>query len=82
MTKFVALRPKQYAYKTLGGSGDKKCKGIKKCIMKKMLGFEDYKQCLLAGWNAVRKQLLFQNKLHEVHTIEVNKLTSSRDDKK
>ena len=35
MTKFVALRLKLYAYKTLRGSGDKKCKGVKKCVMKK-----------------------------------------------
>ena len=43
MTEFVALRLKLYAYKTLDGSGDKKCKGVKKCKVKKMLHFEDYK---------------------------------------
>ena len=47
--KFVALRPKLYMYKTLSGSGNKKFKGVKKCIVKKMLHFDDYKQCLLAG---------------------------------
>ena len=82
MTEFMALRPKLYAYKMLGGSGNKRCKGVEKCIMKKMLDFEDYKQCLLAGWNAFRKQLLFQKKVHEVHTIEVNKLALSRDNDK
>ena len=30
MTEFVALRPKLYAYTKLGGTEDKKCKGIKK----------------------------------------------------
>ena len=49
MTKFVALRPKLYAYKMLSGSQDKKCMGVKKCVMKKTSDFEDYKQCLLAG---------------------------------
>ena len=49
MTEFVALRPKLYAYKTLNGTGGKKCKGVKKCIVKKMLDTEDYKQCLFAG---------------------------------
>ena len=44
MTEFVALRLKLYTYKTLGGSGDKNCKGVKKCIMKKTLDFKDYKQ--------------------------------------
>ena len=43
MTKFVALRPKLYAFKTLSGSGDKKCKGVKKCVVKKTLNFDDYK---------------------------------------
>ena len=33
MTEFVTLRPKMYAYKT-GESESKKCKGIKKCIVR------------------------------------------------
>ena len=41
--------------------------------MKKTLDFTDYKQCLLAGRKAFRKQLMLQNKLHEVHIVEVNK---------
>ena len=35
MTDFVALRPKLYSYKKLDGSKDKKCKEIKKCVVKK-----------------------------------------------
>ena len=35
MTEFVALRPKLYSYKKLDGFEDKKCKGIKKCVVKK-----------------------------------------------
>ena len=49
----------------LSGSRDKKCKGGKKCIVKKMLYFDDYKQCLLSGWHEFHKQLLFQNNLHK-----------------
>ena len=49
MTEFVALRPKLYSYKKLDGSEDKKCKGIKKCVVKKTLTFEDYKACLFNG---------------------------------
>ena len=48
MTEFMALRPKLYSYKKLGDSEDKKCKGIKKCIVKKTLTFEDYKTCLFS----------------------------------
>ena len=43
--EFVMLRPKMYAYKT-GSAESKKCKGIKKCIVKKTISFEDYKACL------------------------------------
>ena len=46
MTEFVALRPKLYSYIKLDGSEDKKCKGIKKRVVKKTLTFEDYKTCL------------------------------------
>ena len=46
MTEFVSLRPKLYSYKKLDGSEDKKCKRIKKCVVKKTLTFEDYKNCL------------------------------------
>ena len=47
MTEFVTLRPKMYAYKT-GSAESKKCKGIKKCAVKKMISFEDYNACHLA----------------------------------
>ena len=50
--------------------------------MKKTLDFEDYKQCLFVAENTFSKQLLFQNRLHEVHMVEVNKLAFSRDDNK
>ena len=43
MTEFIALRPKLYSCKKLDGVEDKKCKGIKKCVIKKTLTFEDYK---------------------------------------
>ena len=46
MTEFVALRPKLYSYIKLDGMEEKKCKGIKKCVVKKTLTFEDYKACL------------------------------------
>ena len=83
MTEFVALRSKLYAYKTCTGRGDKKCKGVKKCVMKKTLSFDDYKQCLFSSTkNAYRKQLMLQNRLHKVHTVKVNKVALSRDDNK
>ena len=82
MTEFVALRPKLYSYKKLDGSEDKKCKGIKKCVVKKTLTFEDYKTCLFIDYTEYRSQLMFRSSKHEVHTMEVNKVTLNRDDDK
>ena len=48
MTEFVALRPNLYTYRKLNGTCDKKCKGIKKCIVKKTVTFEDYQASLLS----------------------------------
>ena len=43
ITEFVALRPKTYSYMTNEFIEMKKAKGTKKCVIKKMLKFEDYK---------------------------------------
>ena len=73
MTEFVALRPKLYSYRMLDSSEDKKCKGIKKCVVKKTLTFEDYKTCLFNDSTEYRSQLMFRSAKHELHTIEVKK---------
>ena len=82
MTEFMALRPKLYSYKKPDGSEDKKCKGIKKCVVEKTLTFEDYKTCLFSGSTKYRSQLMFRLSKHEVHTIDVNKVALNRDDDK
>ena len=82
MTEFVTLRSKFYSFRQLDGSEDKKCKGIKKCVINKTLTFEDCKNCLLNPTNVYRSQLMFRSSKHEVHTIEVNKVTLNRDDDK
>ena len=76
MTEFVALRAKLYSYKVLDGSEDKKC------VVKKTLTFEDYKTCLFNDSTEYRSQLMFRSAKHEVHTIEVSKVTLNRDDDK
>ena len=82
MTEFVALRPKLYSYIKVDGSEDKKCKGIKKCVVKKTLTFEDYKTCLFNYSTEYRSQLMLRSSKHEVHTIEVIKVVPNRDDDK
>ena len=81
MTEFVTLRPKTYAYKT-GSAESKKCKGIKKCVVKKTISFEYYKACLFGRETSYRSQLTFRSSKHEVRMLEVNKLALSRDDDK
>ena len=80
MTEFVELRPKLYSFRKLDGGEDKKCKGIKKCVIKKTLTFEDYEDCLFNPDAIYRSQLMFRSSKHEVHTIEVNKVALKRDD--
>ena len=81
MEEFVTLRPKMYAYKTENVES-KKCKGIKKCVVKKTITFEDYENCLFSGEISYRSQLMFRSSKHKIQTLEVNKIALSRDDNK
>ena len=82
MIEFVALRAKLYAYKTLDGREDKKCKGVKKCVVENTISFNDYKKCLEDGENVYREQMLFQNQKHKLFTSKLNKIALNRDDDK
>ena len=81
MREFVTLRPKMYSYKT-GSAESKKCKGIKKCLVKKTISFEDYKNCLFSGETSYWSKSMFRSSTHKVKTLEVNKFALSRDDEK
>ena len=45
MAKLVGVRAKTYSYLIDDGSEDEKAKGIKKCVIKIKLKFENYKNC-------------------------------------
>ena len=81
MKEFISLRPKMYSYR-VSNSEPKKCKGIKKCVVKKTISFEDYKTCLFNGEKIHRCQLLFRSSKHTIKTLELNKLALSREDDK
>ena len=81
MEEFFTLRPKMYAYKT-GNFEAKKCKGIKKCVVRKTITFEDYKNCLFSGDISYRSQLMFRSLKHRIQTLKANKVALSRDDDK
>ena len=48
MTKFVGLKVKTHNYLIDDGSEDKKAKCTKKCVIKRKLKFENYKNSLEA----------------------------------
>ena len=81
MKEFVSLRPKMYSYR-VGNSEPKKCKGIKKCVVKKTIRFDDYNRYQFSGERSHMSQLLFRSRKHEVRPLEVNKLALSRENDK
>ena len=80
--EFVTLRPKTYSFLTDDGKEDKKAKGTEKCVIKKMIKFNDYKKCLLDGEVILKSQQRFISKKHDVYTENINKIALSNNDDK
>ena len=53
--EFVGLRTKLYSYKMLEGEESKKCKGVKKSVVKNSITHEDYEECLFTGKKTAAK---------------------------
>ena len=77
ISEIVTLRPKTYSYLTDDGKEDKKAKGTKKCVIKKMIKFNDYKKCLLNDEMILKPQQRFISKKHDVYTENINKIALS-----
>ena len=82
ITEFVALRPKAYSYITNNFIEMKKAKGTKKCVVNKMLRFEDYKKCLFDNGKVLKSRQRCKSENHEVYTENINKIALSCDDDK
>ena len=82
ITEFVTFRPKTYFFLTDDGKEDKKSKGTKKCIIKKMIKFNDYEKCLLDDEVILKSQQRFTSKKHDVYTENINKIALSNNDDK
>ena len=82
ITEFVTVRPKTYSYLTDDGKEDKKAKGTKKCVIKRMIKFNDYKNCLLKDKVILNFQQRFIRKKHVVYTENVNTIALSNNDDK
>ena len=72
--EFVTLRPKTYSYLINDCKEDKKAKGTKKCVIKRMIKFNDYKNCLLKDELILKSQQRFISKKHDVYTENINKI--------
>lgn len=81
--EFVGLRAKLYSYKMFESKKEeKKCKGVKKSVIKKTITHDDYKRCLLSGEKQYRQMMTFRSRKHEIFTEEINKIALSADDDK
>ena len=60
----------------------KKAKGTKKCVVNKMLRFEDYKKCLFSNGKVLKSQQRFKSENHKVYTKNIKKIALSCDDDK
>ena len=82
MKEFCALRAKTYSYLMDDDSEVKKSKGTKKCVIKRELMFENYKDCLFNDKIILKSQQRFKSDHHRVYTEDVNKIALSSDDDK
>ena len=79
--EFVTLRPKTYSYLTGDCKEDKKAKGTKKCVIKRMIKFDGYEHCLLKDEVILKSQQRFISKKHDI-TENINKIALSNNDDK
>ena len=92
IAEFVGLRAKLYSYRVSDACEgtsrvedsyeEKKCKGVKKAVIKKTITFNDYKDCLFDNKPAMRKMNVIRSHLHTIFTETVNKIALSPFDDK
>ena len=82
ITCFVGLRPKLYSFKIEESKEVRKCKGIKKNVIKKKLDFEDYVDCLFLGKKQMRSMKIIRSENHDIYSKELNKIALSNEDDK
>ena len=79
MKEFAAPRPKTFSYLMDDGNTDKKTKEAKNCVIKRILKFNNYNNCILTNEIILKPQQSFRSEAH----LKVNKTAlSSNDDKR
>ena len=82
LKKVCAFRAKTYTYLMEDDNEMKKFKGVKRCVIKRRLMFENYKDSLFNNKTIMRSQLRFKSDHHNVYTEEVNKIALNSNDNK
>ena len=83
MTEFIPLRAKTYAYLLDDDSEVKKAKGVRRCVINRILRFGNYRDLLFDSKKIMQPQIIFKSDHHEVGTKKVNRMVlSSNDDKR
>jgi len=65
--------PKLYRF-TMPEEETKKCKGIKKSVVKDEISFQDYKNCLFSGREQYRKMNVLRSHKRDIYAETVNKV--------
>ena len=77
ITEFVGLRAKLYAIKKFVGEEEKKCKGVKRNVIRNKISFNDYKDVLFSGKEVLRAMNVIRSRQHNLSTEQLNKMALS-----
>ena len=81
--EFIGLRAKLYSYKMFKDSVEnKRCKGVKKNVVKNRITHDDYRKCLYSREEQNRTMNVIRSHRHDVYTEKVNKVALSAEDDK
>ena len=64
------------------GKEEKKCKGIKKNVIRNKITHEDYKNCLFETKAKLTKMNVIRSRAHKIYTEKINKVALSCEDDK
>ena len=82
LQEFCGLRAKCYATKMHDRSESKKCKGVKKAVVKKRLTIYDYKTCLFGEKPKTIYFNTLRSRKHEITTETIIKIALDQNDDK
>jgi len=81
MDEFVGLRSKLYSY-MVDGKESKKCKGVKKNVVKNQITHGDYLECLNSGVELLKQMNTIRSYKHDLYSETINKVALSANDDK